>query len=267
MITPDQYRRIAATITTIADAEILTRFRSLTDADITEKRPGDLVTTADRVAEERLTETLQNLLPGSVTVGEEAVSADPAIIEQLNGDAPVWVIDPVDGTSNFVAGQPDYACLVSLTMSGSTVASWMYAPSLGLTAGALTGTGAWINDTPHTLVTRPTTRRLDIVTTHRNYTHGHRPVLDKLRRDDITTTDCRAAGLTYIDLAQGRHDALVYTWENPWDHAAGLHLYQTCGGSHATVTGQPFNLAGGNALPFIVATADIIGRLTTILTA
>ncbi|HIW64554.1 MAG TPA: inositol monophosphatase [Candidatus Stackebrandtia excrementipullorum] len=266
MITTAKYEDIAHIIKTIADAEILTRFRTLTDSDIAEKRPGDLVTTADRVAEERLTEALEKFLPGSVTVGEEAVSGNPDILKKLSGTAPVWVVDPVDGTSNFVAGVPDYACLVSLAVNGHTTASWIYAPSLKLTAGALTGTGAWINGTPHTLTTRPDNNRLDIVTTHRNYIDGHEPLIAKLHRDDITTTDCRAAGLTYVDLAQGQHDALVYTWENPWDHAAGLHLYQTCGGDNATIDGRPFNLAGGNTLPFIVATEPIINRLTHILT-
>ena len=47
-------------------------------------------------------------------MGEEAVSVNPDILKKLSGTAPVWVVDPVDGTSNFVAGVPDYACLVSL---------------------------------------------------------------------------------------------------------------------------------------------------------
>lgn len=265
VITSDQYHRIGQTIKSIADEEILTRFRALTDADIAEKKPGDLVTTADRVAEERLTEALERLLPGSVTVGEEAVSQHPDVLDLLTGDDPVWVIDPVDGTSNFVAGEPDYACLVSLAVNGVTVASWIYAPSLPLTAGAHNGHGAWINGQPAHLVHRPETDRLDVVTTHRNYTAGFQPTIDKLNAPDITTTDCRAAGLTYVDLTRGRHDALVYTWENPWDHAAGLHLYTTCGGSNATMDGQPFRLSGGNALPFVVATSPVIKRLHAIL--
>src|SRR4051794_24544631 len=81
-------------------AEVVPGGRCLAEADATEKNgPHDLVTTADRLAEERLTERLTALLPGSVVVGEEAVAADPSVLARLRGDAPVWVIDPVDGTS------------------------------------------------------------------------------------------------------------------------------------------------------------------------
>ncbi|GAA4894967.1 inositol monophosphatase family protein [Stackebrandtia albiflava] len=269
VITAAEYHHIADTVKHIADAEILPRFRHLTDADITEKNPGDLVTTADRITEERLTETLEKTLPGSITVGEEAVSADPTVLDRLHTDQPVWIIDPVDGTSNFVNGDPYYACLVSLTRNGDTIASWLYAPSLHTTAGAHTGRGAWINDQPaHAADPTPPPATLDIVTTHRKHaTPHHRALIDTVAADPHThTSDCRAAGLSYIDLTRGRHEALLYTWENPWDHATGLHIYTTAGGHHQTHDGHTFRLAGDNALPFIVGQPHTIDRVRALIT-
>ena len=74
---------------------------------INEKTPGDLVTIADHEAEARLTEALAGLIPGSRVVGEEAVSVDPGLLDGLDQGC-VWLVDPLDGTGNFVAGSPHF---------------------------------------------------------------------------------------------------------------------------------------------------------------
>ena len=87
----------------VAEREIIPRFGHLRSADIKEKAPGDLVTVADQAAEIALGEGLTAILPGSVVVGEEAVSANPDVLKRLDDDAPVWIVDAIDGTHNFVA--------------------------------------------------------------------------------------------------------------------------------------------------------------------
>ena len=62
------------------------------------------------------------MLPGSLVVGEEGVAADPGVLEALSGDAPVWIIDPIDGTANFADGKPIFAVMVALVRRGETVA-------------------------------------------------------------------------------------------------------------------------------------------------
>lgn len=260
MITTGLYQTVTDLITDIADTEILTRFHALTDTDITRKHGGDLVTTADRQTERRLSQALRDLLPGSVTVGEESVADNPDLLRHLTTDTPAWIIDPVDGTTNFVNGDTDYCCLVSLSTHDTVHASWIYAPSQHLTAGAHTGHGAWINGRPVTLPT-PTTDNLNLVTTHPNYTARYRQLVTRLTRRHWTTTPCRTAGLSYVDVAAGLHDAVVYTWQHPWDHAAGLHLLTTIGGTSRTGDGTPFRISGGNRLPFVAGhptTVDIV---------
>lgn len=261
MISADTYQHVADIIKHVADTEILARFHTLTDNDITEKHPGDLVTTADTNAEQALTEHLEKLIPGSVTVGEEATETDPALLNHLTTDTPTWIIDPVDGTSNFVHRDPHYSCLVALASAGTTHASWLYAPSLPLTAGGHTGRGAWINQQPATITT-PTGPTLNIVTTHPHYLAGYDWLLPKLTHPHTRLTPCSSAGLSYIELIQGQHQALVYTWEKPWDHATGLHIHALAGGTNTTMDGTSFHLAGHNQLPLIAADPTTTNTIT-----
>src|SRR5713226_9430960 len=91
-------------IAEIAAEEVMPRFEKLEAGDVSEKSPGDLVTIADVATEHRLTPALIDLLPGSLVVGEEAAAAEPAVLGRLDGDDPVWRVDPIDGTVNYAAG-------------------------------------------------------------------------------------------------------------------------------------------------------------------
>lgn len=129
-----------------AAIEILPRFRRLAEHEVDQKSgPHDLVTDADRLAERRLTEELRALLPGSVVVGEEAVHANPATYDAIRGDAPVWIIDPVDGTRQFVHGNDGFCTLVALAHRGTVLASWTYAPVRDQFATAVRGKGAFLD--------------------------------------------------------------------------------------------------------------------------
>ena len=99
--------RVAAIIRQAAADEALPRWRNLGNGDIREKAgPDDLVTVADRAVEIVLSRQLTDLLPGSKVVGEEGVHADPRGMALFQTDAPIWVIDPIDGTSAFATGSP-----------------------------------------------------------------------------------------------------------------------------------------------------------------
>ena len=115
---------------------ILPRYRTLLDGDITEKGPDDLVTIADTEAEQTLAPILTSLLPGSLVVGEEAVSADPDVLRAGAASACTWVIDPIDGTRQFVAGTEHFTVMVGLIEQGLTTASWILQPTTGLLLAA-----------------------------------------------------------------------------------------------------------------------------------
>ncbi len=246
---------VSAIVREVADREVLPRFGALTAADISEKTPGDLVTVADRAAEEALAERLLALLPGSVLVGEEAVAADPGVLALLDGPDPVWIVDPIDGTQNFVDGSPRFTTLVALAQGGELLASWTHAPALDVHATAVKGGGAVVDGRP--VRVRPREgglRELDIVTSQpRWWSPEHRAQHHALARERVSLAFFDTSGLEYVELAAGRRSAMILGWEFPWDHAAGILLHAEAGGVSLTADGTPFRLSGGNDLPFVSA--------------
>ncbi|THA28922.1 inositol monophosphatase [Streptomyces sp. A1277] len=256
--------QVEAAVRAAAAAEIMPRFRQLAADDVIEKNgPHDLVTTADRRAEEHLTASLGRLLPGSVVVGEEAVHADPKVYEALDGDAPVWIVDPVDGTRQFVGGEPGFCTLVALAHHGELLASWTYAPALDEMAVAVRGRGATVDGTAIRAGSPAPDAVLHVAMSHPDYTSDdQKRALLGLRAEGFAARPCGSAGLEYLAVARGELDGVAFSWEYAWDHAAGLLLVAEAGGAQATLSGAPFRIAGGNDLPFTAArdraTADRI---------
>lgn len=245
-----------------AGMEIMPRFRQLAAHEVDEKNgPHDLVTDADRKAEAYLTEALAEMLPGSVVVGEEAVHANPATYDAIRGDAPVWIIDPVDGTRQFVHGDPGFCTLVALAQRGVVHASWMYAPALDRFATATRGGGAFLDGERLRSGSPVPGRDLEVATSHPFYTTDEQKrALLGLQTEGVRPRSCGSAGLEYLHIAQGRLDATAFSWEAAWDHAAGLLLVEEAGGAHLTLTGERFRVTGGNALPFTAARDEATAR-------
>ncbi|NEB75647.1 inositol monophosphatase, partial [Streptomyces sp. SID14478] len=198
-----------------AAAEITPRFRHLAAHEIAEKSaPHDLVTVADKRAEEYLTRELGAVLPGSVVVGEEAVAADPTTYEAIRGKAPVWIVDPVDGTRQFVHGDPGFCTLVALALDGVVLASWTYAPALDEFAVAVRGRGARLNGRRLPGGSPRPGDDLRIATSHPDFTtDAQKRALLGLRTPGIAPRPCGSAGLEYLAVARGDLDAIAFSWE------------------------------------------------------
>ena len=218
----------------VAAEEVMPYFEKLGRDDVREKKPGDLVTIADVATERRLTPLLIDLLPGSVVVGEEAVAADPSVLDALAGTAPVWLLDPIDGTANFASGTPIFAVMVALVCEGRTVMSWIHDPVSRRTAAATIGEGAW-RDGRRLRVAAATggpPRRL-----------GNRRLARRLgERADLVDEvfEYRCAGYEYFLLASGAAQVALYNRLHPWDHAPGHLLHREAGGFSARLDGSPY---------------------------
>lgn len=254
-------RGVSALVAEVARQELLARFRRLKSSDVWEKSAGDVVTTADVAAERRLAGELTRLLPGSGFVGEEGVAAgDVDVCAALAEDRPVWVVDPLDGTANFVRGNERFCLMVALVSAGSLLGSWLVAPAVGLAGTAWAGEGASVNGEPVRL-TRPRVPPLRVVVTDPAYrTEEDREQIARLMRENLALRDCSGVGVVYLELVRGMHDAAVFGWTNVWDHAAGLLLYREAGGSDVTGTGAAFGLSGRNRPPLILAPTGESGR-------
>jgi fructose-1,6-bisphosphatase/inositol monophosphatase family enzyme len=176
------------------------------------------------------------------------------VYEALQGEAPVWIVDPVDGTRQFVRGEPGFCTLVALAQRGELLASWTYAPASDEMAIAVRGRGARLNGAPLLAGAPAPGAPLRIAMSHPDYTtEAQKHALLGLFTEGIDARPCGSAGLEYLDIARGDLDALAFSWELAWDHAAGLLLVTEAGGTQTTLTGEPYRITGGNTLPFTAA--------------
>jgi fructose-1,6-bisphosphatase/inositol monophosphatase family enzyme len=247
--------RVAAAIAEVAATEVMPRFRKLAAGDIREKAPGDFVTVADEAAEVALTRRLLALLPGAVMLGEEAAAVDPGLIDRLSAAAPVWLVDPIDGTANFAEGRALFAVMVALVENGVAQAGWIHDPVARRTASAARGEGAWI-DGRRLRVSQPPVATSAMRGTLLAGFFG-RPELGRRiqsRRDRVTAVkSLRCAGHEYMRLAAGDVDFSLFTKLMPWDHAPGVLLHAEAGGYAAYLDGTGFRPARIDAGALLLA--------------
>lgn len=224
---------------------VLPRHRQLRSGEVEEKAPGDLVTVVDHEAERRITAALDGLV-----VGEEAVAADPSLLDALPTADRCWLVDPLDGTHNFVEGGDDFAVMVALVERGDTVASWIHRPLDDVTYVAERGSGAWRDGTRLTLP-QPETGKVEALTRYLP-TDLREEVLTRLPQD--VGPGHRCAGVDYPLVAEGRRDWVLFWRTLPWDHAPGALLVTEAGGAAHHPDGTPYR--PGDAKPGLLVARD-----------
>ena len=221
-------------------AEVITpRFRSLSDAQIDEKRPGDLVTVADHEAEELITRALLEAYPDAVVLGEEAYATAPELIEQFRAADHAFTVDPVDGTKNFVNGSKDHAVMIAEVVDGETVRGWIWQPEHKMAWVAELGSGVRRNGEPvHRAPAGDQPQGATSIWSRR----GRQPVgLPNL----IGTWVC--CGVDYPKLMEGEADFVLYGHTNPWDHLPGTLMVREAGGAAAHRDGRFYDARSGGA--------------------
>jgi fructose-1,6-bisphosphatase/inositol monophosphatase family enzyme len=227
--------RVSCLIVEAAAEEIMPRYAKLAAGDVREKGPGDLVTVVDEAMEYRLTAQLQDLLPRSVVIGEEAAARDGAVLRRLATDEPVWIIDPVDGTSNFAQANGDFGVMVALVAGRHGVAGWIYDPVGGRMATAEIGAGARLNGERLGVAAAPSDpAQLSGVLLAGFYGDQELGRRVQQRRERVRALKSRrCAASEYLRLASGEMHFALFTW----DHAAGVLIHSEAGGYNAYVDG------------------------------
>lgn len=244
--TRDDTRRIAAILAEAAQVEVMPRFRRLTaDAVHTKSSPRDLVTDADEAAERFITTKLAKLYPGAIMVGEEASARNPALLNMLVDADLAFLIDPIDGTRNFVAGLPLFGMMVAVCHRGDVLAGVIYDPVAHDWAMAVRGEGAWSEAADGTQtplkVTQPAPPHdMDgMISTGflpeplRSTVNGNLGTLG-------STASLRCAAHEYRLAASGHCHVMLYNKLDPWDHAAGWLLHREAGGFSAHFDASPY---------------------------
>ncbi len=215
-------------------AEVITpRFRSLSKAQIDEKKPGDLVTVADHEAEELITRALEEAYPDAVVLGEEANADSPDLMARFREADHAFTVDPVDGTKNFVHGSPDHAVMVSEVVDGEAVRGWIWQPEHELAWVAEAGEGVRRNGE---LVHREPAGDQPQGVTSIWSRRGRQP--DGLPALNGSWVCC---GVDYPKLIEGEADYVLYGHTNPWDHLPGTLMVREAGGAVSYRDGSPYN--------------------------
>lgn len=249
----EQVRQAGAT-------HIMPRFRNLVAGDIAEKTSSiDLVTQADLLAEEHITQALRNRFPTALIVGEEAYEADRSVVPALNRAELAFIIDPVDGTYNFAAGLPIFGTILAVVANGETVAGIIHDPILGDTITAVIGGGAYLQRREGSSVRLQVaaSKSLAAMTGNVAWPHMEDPDRSRIAANMAKIRmsfyfNCSA--YEYWMLACGKIDFLAHQKTNPWDHLAGLLIHREAGGYSAQFDGRPHRpgeMTGG-----IIAAAD-----------
>lgn len=222
----DLLQRVAADI-------ITPRFRALRDGEVIEKRPGDLVTVADREAEVAITDELTAAYPGAVVLGEEAYAADPSLLDRYLAAEHAFTVDPVDGTRNFVHGSPDHAVMAAEVVAGEVVRAWIWQPEHGQAWVAERGLGTTCNGNPRRVgLGQPLPAGATSMWALRGKALGDLPPMR------LSWACC---GIDYPRLIEGAADYVFYNKSHPWDHAPGSLLLTEAGGSIGFTDGTPYS--------------------------
>ncbi|AXE39082.1 inositol monophosphatase family protein [Acidipropionibacterium virtanenii] len=242
---------VSQIIRDVAERIIDPAFGTLSTAQIHQKtHPGDLVTDIDRRAERALSAELV-ARGGGVAVGEEAVFADPAILSGLPEAPLAWVIDPIDGTGNFIKASDDHAVMVAEVRAGRAVRGWIFQPRRGHMYFAEAGAGTWCDG--ERLSRGPSGDPVVAVTTHKAFHQAPQPASGPRLEWGWSRWCC---GVDYPRLCAGEVDATVYLHSHPWDHLAGALMVRELGGVVRTASGRDFGVTEIPGDPLIVASDE-----------
>ena len=238
---PDQAALLTSACRAALAAGDIIRQRYEQPHDIHHKGSIDLVTEADVAAEQKIIQLLQEAQPEIGILAEESSAAAPQEVPL----EPTWVIDPLDGTTNFAHGFPWFGTSIACLQDGASQAGVIYCPLQDELFCATAGGGAWLNGKRLQV---STSRELTTSLLATGFPYDVRqvpePVMAALQAVLTRAQGVRRAGAAALDLAYVACGRLDGFWEiklKPWDTAAGLLLVEEAGGKVTDFRSRPYS--------------------------
>lgn len=199
-------------------------------------RSNDLVSRADKEAEKKFVKLLSELLPEAGFIAEEGTSTK-------RGEVYNWIIDPLDGTTNYLYHIPCYCTSVALEKNGELILGVIYDPSFDECFAAEKGKGAFLNDSP-IAVSKENKLEQSLMVMGFPYDHRNRQrdYIEILLEVNTATRGMRRLGSAALDMAYvacGRFEAFYEYGLNDWDVAAGAVIIREAGGVVSNFHNQP----------------------------
>ena len=223
---------VAREIAEEAGQTLLESFGRLTAHEIHRYGARDVVTSADKGAEALIQRRLRAAFPDHGILGEEGGRGRSA--REVAAKGPVWIVDPLDGTVNFVQGIPMFCVSIGYVEDGVPLLGVVHAPALGQTFWGAPGSGAFENDRPIAVSVTPVLEGAILAT---GFAYDRNRLQDT-NFDNLVALGMRSRGLrrmgaAALDLAYVASGRLDGFWElhlNAWDVAAGAALIRAAGG-------------------------------------
>lgn len=246
--------RLAAILKQAAQEEIMPRFRRLDEGTIQTKSGAfDLVTEADVGAERVITAAIKAHRPDVLVIGEEAVAANPKLLDTNLEDRIVIYVDPVDGTANFAGGLPLFAVMAAVVQNGEPVAGVIYDPLGDDVLMAEKGCGAFQIFPDGRAIRQkfadpvPLDEMGGLASTMFLPMEQRSTVMANLAKVRMLA-NYRCAGHEYRYAAGGNVHFMMYAKLMPWDHVGGALIMREAGAHVAKFDGTPYHpsdLGGG----------------------
>jgi myo-inositol-1(or 4)-monophosphatase len=263
-ISPEDLLAVALEAARAAAAVIREFTPRLRDIVWQEKGATDFVSEVDLTAERTILEVVRRRVPRAAILAEESAST---MAPERQRSGVVFVIDPLDGTTNFLHGYPVYAVSIGVLVNGALAAGVVLDVPADECFTAIAGGGAKLNGEPIRVSTNDNPQRALFATGFPFVRHEEiAPYLEQLGRVMAGASGVRRAGAAAIDLAGvacGRFDGFWETRLSPWDVAAGMLLVREAGGLVTTIDGAKCPVArtsvvAGSALmhPWLLRTVN-----------
>jgi myo-inositol-1(or 4)-monophosphatase len=229
-----------------AGRSLVKDFREVENLQVSTKGPGDFVTKADRESERIIKDELMNGRPTYGWLGEE--TGETAGVDPTRR----WIVDPLDGTTNFLHGMPHWAVSIALEHKGEVVSAVVYDAAKDEMFWAEKGAGSWMNESRMRVSGRRAMAEAVFATgVPFGARRGLPETLGDLARLMPVTAGVRRWGAAALDMAYvaaGRFDGFWERGVHPWDVAAGLLLVREAGGFVSAIRDGDDILASGDVV-------------------
>lgn len=248
MITREQIHQLAEICKQAAAVEIMPRFRQLQSEQIEEKlNLHDLVTVADKAAEDYILARLRDDYPGALLIGEESVYEDPASLEKFAEAELSFVLDPIDGTWHYANGSVNFGVMLAIATRGDVICGIILEPVTGDYLWAIKGQGAFqrIRGTDQPL-SAGRHDALPLAETMCCYSFGVTKAAERGQAIAVANKmgrimDYRCAAAEYRLLNTGAVSFVIFQNKlNIWDHGAGLLITKEAGAVARMIDGTEY---------------------------
>ncbi len=254
-----EFLKTGVTAARLAGDIILKNLGQLSKADIETKQASDFVTKVDRWSEAVIIQTIRERFPSHSFLAEETIKQDSSADFR-------WIIDPLDGTTNFIHGFPMFSVSIALSYRNAIIIAVVFDPLKDELFHAVKGQGAFLNNKPVS-VSGITALQNCLIATGFPFREKEmlELYLDAFRKIFDKVSDIRRAGSAALDLAYiaaGRCEGFFELNLSPWDVAAGSLIIQEAGGAVTDFGGGDEYLSSGN---IVAGNREIQTRLLEII--